>query len=91
MCLGRDSRSEKGTAAWDAPGRLARSVGDRRRETGRRCSGLARDVEGAPPSSCGSKGRGVHGLRSRLQFALAQRKLLFYPRKDAETPVDGAE
>ena len=43
------------------------------------------------PSSCGSKGRGVHGLRSRLQFALAQSKLLFYPRKDAETPVDGAE
>ena len=45
MCLGRDSRSEKGTAAWDAPWRLARSVGDRRRETGRRCSGLARDAE----------------------------------------------
>ena len=43
------------------------------------------------PSSCGSKGRGVHGLRSRLQSALAQSKLLFYPRKDAETPVEGAE
>ena len=45
MCLGRDSRSEKGTVAWDAPWRLARSVGNRRRETGRRCSGLARDAE----------------------------------------------
>ena len=43
------------------------------------------------PSSCGSKGRGVHGLRSRLQSDLAQSKLLFYPRKDTETPVDGAE
>ena len=32
-----------------------------------------------------------HRLRSRLQSAFVQSKLLFYPRKDAETLVDGAE
>ena len=70
MCLGRDSRSEKGTVAWDAPGWLARSVGDRRRETGRRCSGLERDVEGAPHGAFELRLEGSRGSRTPIASAI---------------------